>query len=261
MTPIQSFTSKQIITQALRDICELRPGMETSTDVYNECLVQLNLMLDSWLLDQLMVYAIQPDIYNLTGSGTYTIGPSGADFTADRPTQIEDANIILNTFSPSVRRLNVLINQHEWAAIAVRDIQNCIPEALYYDNGFNTTSGYGTINLWPEPVSGYQLELFTRKQLQEFPDLTTALKFPPGYALALRKNLAVMIAPAMMIYFKVSAPMLDVVNGQAIKAKADIMSKNTPAQIWQCDPAFTSRNRGNNSGWDYSIGTYGIFNR
>lgn len=258
---IQSFSATDLITQALRDICELRPGMSTSTDVKNECLVQLNLMLDSWLLDQLMVYAIQPDIYNLTGSGTYTIGPSGADFTADRPTQIEDANIILNTFSPEIRRLNVLINQHQWAAIAVRDITNCIPEALYYDNGFNTSLGYGTIHLWPEPVSGYQLELFTWKQLQEFPDLTTALKFPPGYALAIRKNLAVMIAPAMKIYFKISEPMLELVNDQAVKAKAAIMSKNTPAQIWQCDPGFLTRNRGNNSGWNYSDGTFGIINR
>lgn len=49
-------TLTQIGFSALRDICELRPGQATSTDVNNEILEAANEMLSEWAHDQVNVY-------------------------------------------------------------------------------------------------------------------------------------------------------------------------------------------------------------
>jgi hypothetical protein len=228
----------------------------------NDAFEALNQLIDGWLIDQLMVYAFVADIYTLNGAQqSYTIGPSGADFTASRPTEIQDANIILNNSSPVVRQPVEIVNVDRWANIRVRQLQPAIPTILYYDRGFNTASGYGTINLWPGPQSSYQLELFTWQQLTAFPDRTTVVKFPPAYAGAIRKNLAVSIAPMMTLYGKtnqhVQHPLasLALVQDQARKLLTVIRSYNAQTPILPLDSAFNSVNA--NGAFNYLIGTSG----
>jgi hypothetical protein len=87
-------------------------------------------LIDAWLTDQ-YVYAYVPNQYTLNGTQiTYTIGPSGADFTAPRPTGIQDANIILNNTSPVVRQPVSIINVDQWASIRVQQLQPAIPLVL-----------------------------------------------------------------------------------------------------------------------------------
>lgn len=56
--------------------------------------------------------------------------------------------------------------------------------------------------------------------LAAFPDLTTTFAFAPGYAEALRKNLAARIAPMMKIYFKIAEPLLQQIAADAASTKA-----------------------------------------
>lgn len=254
--PIQALTATDLIYGALRDLGCLRAGQGPAPDQLADSLVALNELIDGWLLNGLMVYAFRPDIYTLVaGQQVYTIGPAAADFTAPRPTEIQDANIILNTVTPVVRRPMAFINVDQWAALRLRDIPFAIPTSLYYDKGFDVTNGWGTLNLWPGPLSEYQLELFTWQQLQYFPDLVSTVKLPPGYARALRKNLAVEIAPMQALYFKgtmlVSQPMLQQVMAQAIASKAEIESYNAKDAQLVCDPAFMNA-RG--YGWNWMTG-------
>ena len=72
---------------------------------------------------------------------------SGADFTGARPTEIEDANIILNTVSPVLRRQLDCINVDQWADIAVQNLPNTIPTRLYYEKSFDQTYGFSRILL------------------------------------------------------------------------------------------------------------------
>lgn len=245
-------TGNQLIFRALRDIGCLRPGGGASTDTLNECLTALNEMIDSWLLDRLMVYAIVANAYTLTaGVQQYTIGPSGATFTAARPTRIENANIILNTFSPALHRPIGIIDHGEWSRIPIQALPFAIPEVLYYDHA----STNGTLNLWPGPGASYQLELFTWQQLQSFADLITSYSFPPGYELALRKNLAVQIAPMMKVYFKIPEPLLEEVKDQARKAKAAIEADNSPVIHAECDASFLDNGKGGS--FNYGTGLAG----
>jgi hypothetical protein len=246
--------------QALRDIGCLRPGQITSIDVLTDIQDEANQMIEGWQLDGYKIFTTRIDQYNLVG-GTqiYTIGPNevAPNFTAPRPTRIEYANIILNTVSPVVRTPVDVIQDQGWAGIAVQQIPFALPLKLYYDGGYDQTRGYATIYLWPGPLASYQLELFTWQQLVSFADLTTSYNFPPGYARAIRKNLAVSIAPMMEIYSKLaklSRPrqaLLAQVKQDARESMAILESYNSSPKTLPGDPAFMSGDRG---GWNYAIG-------
>lgn len=255
-------TATQLAYRALRDIGCLRPGQTTSTDVLNDILTALNEHIDLDLLNPAMLYAFRPDIYNLTASlQTYQIGPGqvAPNLNTTRPTDIQAANLILNDVQPFVRLPIEIVNVDKWAAIRVRQIPAALPLALYYDKNFDPTGQFATINLWPGPLKNYQLELFTTQQLQTFPDLTTALNWPPGYVLYLRKSLAVDIAPMMEVYSKLarmSQPreaLLERVERQAREAKEQIESYNAVDPVLHIDPAFESADT-KATPWNYSIG-------
>lgn len=241
---ILSYSAQNIIDQAFRDLGVLRTGQGAPTDLVADALISLNQLIDSWLIEELMTYCIEAQIFPFAVSkNAYTIGPSGADFIADRPVRIEDANTIMNTVSPTVRIPISIITVDEWAAISVRDIPNDIPQYLYYDSGFNNALGYGTINIWGMPQVGYELEIFVWKQLRSFPDLTTPIIFPPAYALALRKNLAIDIAPMCALYLKHNdqvgpGKLLALVEKQAQTSKSKIMTANIRPRVLRSDPAF-----------------------
>ena len=252
-------TSSTLIYRSLRDIGCLRPGQSTSTDVLNDCRDALNEMIDAWQIDGLMVYASVANIWDLTaGVQSYTIGPTGA-LVGERPTDILDANIILNTSLPSIRRPLRMLNVDEWASIRVRDIPFALPTAIYYDRGFGA-GGNATVNLWPGPLASYQLELFTQQTLQNFPDLSTNYEFPPAYGKAMRKNLAVEIAPMMEVYNKLAnlerprPALLQLVTQQAAETLAVIKSYNAPTPMTYCDPAFTG---GGSGGFNWMTGETG----
>lgn len=260
--PILSYTADQLIYGALRDLGVIRSGQTAPSDLMNDCFATLNELIDSWLIDQLLVYAITADIYTLNGTQqSYTIGPSGADFTAPRPTAIQDANIILNYTSPVVRTPLQIINVDQWANLRVRNIQPALPLELYYDAGFNQPLGYGTLNLWPGPVAAYQLELFTWQQLTAFASRSTMVYFPPAYANAIRKNLAVMSAPLCMLYGKtnqhVQQPLasLQLIQDQARKALTSLRSYNSPTPVLVLDSAFNAVD--SQGGFNYLIGASG----
>lgn len=254
-------TATQLAYRALRDIGCLRAGGTTSPDILNDILNQLNDMIDEWQMDRFMMFTIAISTFNLQGGKqSYTIGPIGTDFVAPRPTRIENANIILNTVTPSVRVPLEVINDAQFSLIPVRDIPRAIPLRLFYDGGFDSVKGFATLFFWPGPLVNYQYEQFAWQQLQSFADLNTSYLFPPGYANCLRKNLAVQIAPMMEISSKVARlaqprqSLLQLVMKQAADAKAALQSYNAPAPVMACDEAYMD---GRGGGFNYATGEGG----
>lgn len=253
--------------QAARDLGCLRAGQTLSADVLADILTAANQMLDAFLIDELMIPASTPQVYNLTpGLQSYTIGPNetAPNFTAARPVEIEVANIILNTVTPVLRTPLELINVEQKAYIPVQDLPNTLPTRLYYAKNFNVTTGSGYIFIWGGAISNYQLELFTWDQtvLAQFPDAVTAFIYPPGYERMIRKCLAVEIAPLMTMYSKsarMNSPMapapamLALVQQQAALARNAVEAYNAPANILTGDPAFLGDNA--RQGWNYLLGT------
>jgi hypothetical protein len=254
-----SYALKDFAYQALRDLGALRAGQGLGADELNDILQSANQMIDSWAIDDLMLFTWPSQIFNLQAMiQQYTIGPTGV-FVAVRPQEIEFANVILNTVNPVVRVPMDILDVVEWASIRVQQIPSALPLKLWYDRQFDA-DGNGTIHIWPGPISNYDLELFIPQQLQSFVDATTVYTFPPGYAAAIRSNLAVSIAPMVEISNKLvrtdrqHKDMFAQVRYKAAQDKELLESYNARAKVLPADPAFMSQRR---RGWNYVLGVSG----
>jgi hypothetical protein len=249
-------TGQQIVTSALHRLGALRFGQTTSPDIGSGGLGVLNEMIDGWLLDELKVFAITPQVYTLTTALVYTIGPTG-DFTAVRPTRIVDANYLFST-NPVVRKPVAILSEHDWSLIGVQNIPGALINALWYDYGVSQPSGNGTIHVWPGPKAGDQLELFTWQQLLSFPDLTTPITFPPGYPEAMKWCLAEQMIPMVRVkpYVTLVQETLNTVRSEAQKARTMIEGYNHIPLMTECDSSFLIHSR--RGAFNYLTGTFGI---
>ena len=127
-------------------------------------LAKMNTMLESWGLERLMVTAIQQDSLALSANtGSYTIG-TGAVFNTTRPTKILRAFIRDSANSDT----NVKVVPFDvFDSIINKNVAGSYPEYLYYDQDYNA-SGYGTIQVYPQPKAGLTLFIDSMKQFQSF---------------------------------------------------------------------------------------------
>lgn len=80
-----------------------------------------------------------------------------------------------------------------------------VPGPWPYAAAYNPTFPYGTLFVYPMPIASYQVHLWTDQILTTFASTTADFQMPQGYSRALKKLLAVEIAP---IYGKTPNPML-----------------------------------------------------
>jgi hypothetical protein len=257
-TPVQvqgETTGQQMINDICVDLGVLRAGQCASSEISTILLRIGQQMLSGYLLDKFLVYAYVANTYPLIPTQQqYTIGPSGTDFIAPRPVDIEYANIILNTFNPVIRVPMAIIDAGQWANIGVQQLPDSIPNVLYYDKNFSST-GFGTINIWPGSLDGYLLEIYTWQQITTFPDLTTAIIYPPGYEEFIRKNWARMAIPAMKPYMKFGAD-LSMIIKEAARTRQIIAIANIKNDVLAGDAAFLGSGS-RNGAWNYLSGTVG----
>ena len=75
--------------------------------------------------------------------------------------------------------------------MGLKETDSSIPFALYYEPEFPN----GKIFLYPEPDdASHDLVIYVRNVLTSVSSLATTISFPPGYARALRYNLAIDLA-------------------------------------------------------------------
>lgn len=165
------------------------PGRTASTSELADAFDALNRMLGSWTIQDELIYTMQAARYNLSPSKTsYTIGPTGADFTAPRPDRITAACLVM--LGPSELHLPLsLLTDAQWAYKRLREIPTSVPTELYCDYSHPNSRLY----LWGYPTVANDLELFTWSQLSSFPSQAAAVSFPPGYANAIVYNLALQL--------------------------------------------------------------------
>ena len=180
-------TAGDLIRKALGKLLVIGTQDTLSSGELADGLDALNLMLDSWRLERLLLWAMKTDTHVLTGGqGAYTIGPGG-DINTIRPTQIQNA---------FVRSANVdypidPIGQVQYDALAYKLTQG-IPRKMFYNPGYPL----GTINLYPVPLSSaYTLHVNSYGELESFANIADVYSLAPGYARAVIFNLALELAP------------------------------------------------------------------
>lgn len=183
-------TANDIIGRAHRLLGAAEHGDALSAAAYQDGLMALNAMIESWQLDSLAVYAFAETALTLTiGDASYTVGPNGNFNITPRPTKIENLFVRDSNIDYPVQ----LVSKDRWYAIADKTVTSDLPEFAYYEPTLST----GTLQLWPVPSKAVPLRMVTWTGVTTLAAGTTALTFPQGYERALTYNLAMDIAPEL----------------------------------------------------------------
>lgn len=183
--------AQDVITAALKKLKVLRSGEVPSAEDAEDCLTALNVMLDAWSHEGLMIYALTEDSKALTeGDPDYTIG-TGGDIATARPDEVEAKNCFIRDSNNNDSPLAQMTDQ-EYNQIALKDDNNnATPTHLLYRPEYPL----GKVILYPPPSASLTLYLYSLKPFTAFSELTGALSLPPMYQAALEFNLAVWVAP------------------------------------------------------------------
>ena len=199
-------TAQDMIYQSFRRCGQMRPGYVPPPELLADGLSEIQALYDGFNAERTLNYHMPDYVFSITGPGTgttgnaqsfggtgYSIGPSGADFTAPRPVAIARMNLYMTSASPTepTRIPIAMISMDEWMDLPVIQLPAInIAICAAYDPQYPN----GVIWVWP-PLNGNALEIFTWGQLAAPTTLASTLSFPPGYWDAIRDTLAERLLP------------------------------------------------------------------
>ena len=166
-----------------------------------------------------------------------------------RPVFLERAGLILDTGASTPLEVPIaVLTDAEYAAWPSKTEQASQPSAIWYNRAWS--AGLGLVHPLPIPnVGTTQLVLYAPGvAVAQFADLdTTDYTFPPGYARALRKNLALELAPSYP-----GAVVSNLLIQQASDSKRYVKRANVRSATKRSDPALTRRG----GVWDMNTGSF-----
>lgn len=236
-----TLTGNQLIAQACYTLQLISPEQSVTSVESSVAQFLLQELIDSWNLEDLTILTTSRHVFNLVANqggpdNPYTLGPGG-DFdtlTAARPVEILQANLVLQTVTPSVEIPLSIYTDDTWQSSAIKDLTNPQPTSLY----FNPTSPLAQIILWPIPnTSQNTLALYYGDLTPAFTaNLSAPYICPPGYAKAFRLNLALAMCP----FFFINADRVAMIEKKAIEALDSVKASNLKIADLTVDPAYTS---------------------
>lgn len=218
-------TVADLIRGAFRTLGVLAGSEAPTAAEESDALTTLNDMLDSWAGERLVLYATLRSTHTLTPSlSPHTIG-TGGTFNVTRPVRIDRASIIPAGVTSAELPLAIL-SDAQWQEVQGKT-NTGIPNALWVEAAYPLMKLY----FHPIPVVADTLVLYSWQQLGRFAATSTTVDLPPGYARAIRHNLAVELAPE---YGEtVSAELGNIAN----ESKANLKRQNYQPSYLDCDAA------------------------
>lgn len=214
-------TAFDIITSALRLVGVLADGELPSDTNANTGLTVFNDMIDAWNAERNAIFTTRSDDFPLVlNKQSYTLG-AGGDFNIPRPARIDAMSAILLNPNPSnpVEVPMTMYSVEDWQTqVPVKDVTGTFPTLCYDDGGFPLR----TLSMWPIPTQQQNSVRIYSWQALAAQTLLSQVSFPPGYAEALRYNLAVRLGAEF------NAPASTVVVQIAIQGLARIKTMNAP---------------------------------
>lgn len=241
-------TVQDLVTATLKLVGACSSTSPPTPDESADVLARLQDLGDSWAAERLSIFQVVRTLFPLvSGQQTYSIGPGG-NFDIARPVWIQDAGIISNNNPSQPLELPMtILSDDDWASLSIKNVATSLSWYLYYDYAFNA-SGRGNVSVWPIPnVSTLQVALYVPTPVLTFPSLGTTITFPPGYAEAIRYNLAVRLCPEW------GRPLDPVVAQMAVETYARIERANKRLQRLGVDPALYAASRP----WNWLTGDSG----
>jgi len=225
-------TAATMINDALKEIGVLAEGDTPTATMADDALRALNRLME--ILSNEQSFAYTPNLVSLalTSQTSFTVGPSGATVTADRPIGIESAFVDRGSLTYPVR----VVNNQQWDSIVYKTSTGSNTEVVWYE----PTMPNGIVHVWPK-CTGCTLNLRVINLVVSFSTLSTTLSMPPGYEEALIKNLAVNIHP------QYPASNLSPLTIQAAKSSLKKITRNNNViPTLGLDPILMGNRRSNN---------------
>lgn len=181
-------TAQTLINRSLRQLGVLASGESPSADETADALAALNAMLDGWMNDKLMTYAlVNIPVPLVANTASYTIGASGATVTATAPVSIESAYVRKSNIDYPIE----LIDDKFYNGIAQKNSTSDLPEYLW----FNGTNPNATVTVYPVPNEVNTMYLSVWTPYTAFASAATTVTLPNGYEDAIAYNLTVRLSP------------------------------------------------------------------
>lgn len=236
-------SAQDFIKSSLRLVGSLRSGLNLSNDELTDCLTVLNDMLDAWGASRTTIFNVerltldqnQATLSLIAGRQTYTLGNANGteNFLLSRPPRLENVSVLYSASQQTPVELPMeMVDDIGWQAVANKSTTSLLPQVCYVDTDFPDMN----LSFWPIPTQANPVILYQWAALTLFPDPKSPFSFPPGYARAIRYNLAVDLAAE----FPCDMAKLQLVMKQAAIYKAEIESLNLQAKEAVCDEALTS---------------------
>lgn len=182
-------TVADVIKGSLRVLGVVAASESPSAAEQADALEALNDMLDSWANERLTLFATLRSTHALTpGLSPHTIG-TGGTLDTTRPVRIERASVIPSS-EPGSELPVTLLSDAEWQVLQGK-AESGRPDALWVESAHPLMK----LHLHPVPSAADTLVLYTWQQLGRFTSTATEVDLPPGYARAIRFNLARELAP------------------------------------------------------------------
>ena len=193
MSSNYSITRDQIIVSALRKLGVVEPADTSATidaNLVTNGAQALNLMLKQWMTEGIKLWTVNEQSFALTASKTtYTFGPTGSDFTVDKPLRLIQAWLRNNTITPVIDiPLNILSKQ-EYNMLGSK-FSTGIANSIYLNPGITNT----TIKLFLTPdiltANMYTVYIVTQRPIFDIMNPTDVPDFPNEWMQALVWGLA-----------------------------------------------------------------------
>lgn len=175
----------ELVTAALRKAGVIATGETPSAAEMQDGLSCLNLMIDSFSNEGLLLYKYSRILLTLTpGQASYTLGPGG-QLDVDYFMKLSEARVISQ---PGNVELPVRIqNIQRFADVTIKDMQSTIVTDIFIDGDYPLYN----LTVWPVPNQAQTLVLYVQNALTRVATSADTIAMPPGYESMLTYNLTV----------------------------------------------------------------------
>lgn len=222
-------TVREYLSSSLRLIGVLAPGESLPDDAYTDGLQVFSDMLDAWSTERLTIFSQTRTEHPLVaGTQRYTVG-SGGTWNQAYPLWIDTVSYLT---AGGLEQNIDLLTRTQWAAVEEKSLTGPLPYGVFY----NPTYPLGAADVWPVPTDAtVEIVLYTPlAALTAVTSLDTSISAPPGWARALRYNLA---DELYALYPDVAV--VEKVTKGAEKSLAAIKRTNITPDEMTVDPALT----------------------
>lgn len=230
-------TAGDLCAASFKLIGVLSEGETMTPEMAADAFSRLNEIVDGLGVQRFTMLVRTRTVFSpIANQSTYTIGPSGADWTLARPVTIEGAGLILTSSNPTIEIPLTPLTDDQYQAVGIKALTSTLPTEFYYNP--TIASGWGTFFLWPTPTTAANtIAIYVPTAITQFTNLATSVILAPMYAKAFRYILGAELA---IEFGRPITPTVQKVFDIAAECWSQIKAVNVHMSDLSMDPGLTT---------------------